>query len=208
MKSALANFIEEGMIMQDIHTLTKLASILQWLVIIFIFFAGALQLTKLAVDRKIEVAQELETRAKMAEYQQTISELQEKASELEQLQEAVVPPLERSIPRHLLPQMKQELSKFKGSSVLLACNKEDKEALTFAEQLKALFQESGWAVKGVNHTVFSRPVRNIVIILNSQEQKPKANYIFSILKSLNIKSIARLNPNQAEDLGIIVGQKG
>jgi hypothetical protein len=188
--------------------LTKLASVLQWLVIIFIFLAGALQLTKLAVDRKIEVAQEEAASAKMAEYEQTISELQEKATELEQLQATVVQPLERRIPGHLLPQMKQELSKFKGSSVRLACNKEDKEALAFAEQLRALFHESGWTVKGVNHTVFSRPIKNIVIILNRQEQKPKANYIFSILKSLNIKSIARLNTNQAEDLGIIVGEKG
>jgi uncharacterized protein (DUF849 family) len=193
--------------MQEIQTLTKLASILQWLVIIFIFLAGALQLTKLAVDRKIEAAQEQEATAKMTEYEQTISELQEKATELEQLKAAVVQPLERRIPTQLLPQMKRELAKFKGSSVRLACNKEDKEALAFAEQLRALFQQSGWTVKGVNHTVYSRPIENVVIILNSQEQKPKASYIFSMLKSVNIKSIARLNRNQAEDLGIIVGEK-
>jgi hypothetical protein len=196
------------MIMQEIQTLTKLASILQWLVIIFIFLAGALQLTKLAVDRKIEVAQEESASAKMAAYEQTISGLQEKATELEQLKAAVTQPLERRIPGSLLPQMKQELSKFKGSSVRLACNKQDKEALAFAEQLRSLFQESGWTVKGVDHVVFSRPIENIVIILNSQEQKRKANYIFSILQGLDIKSIARLNKNQAEDLGIIVGEKG
>jgi hypothetical protein len=193
--------------MQEIQTLTKIASVLQWLVIIFIFLAGALQLTKLAVDRKIEVAREETTSAKMAEYEQVIGELQEKATELEQLQAAVQQPFERKLPRQLLPQMKQELSKYKGSSVRLACNKEDKEALAFAEQLKALFQGSGWKVRGVDHSVFSRPVKNIVIILNREEQKPKANYIFSVLKSLDIKSIARLYKNQSEDLGIIVGEK-
>jgi hypothetical protein len=195
------------MIMQEIQILTKIASVLQWLVIIFIFLAGALQLTKLAVDRKIEVAREETTGAKMAEYEQVIGALQEKATELEQLQAAVQQPFERKLPGQLLPQMKQELSKYKGSSVRLACNKEDKEALAFAEQLKALFQGSGWKVRGVDHTVFSRPMKNIVIILNNEEQKSKANYIFSLLKSLNIKSIARLYKNQAEDLGIIVGEK-
>ncbi len=194
--------------MQEIQTLTKIASVLQWLVIIFIFLAGALQLTKLAVDRKIEVAREETTSAKMAEYEHVIGELQEKATELEQLQAAVQQPFERKLPRQLLPQIKQELSKYKGASVRLACNKEDKEALAFTEQLKALFQGSGWKVRGVDHTVFSRPVKNIVIILNREEQKPKANYIFSVLKSLNIKSIARLYKNQPEDLGIIVGEKG
>jgi hypothetical protein len=195
------------MIMQEIQILTKIASVLQWLVIIFIFLAGALQLTKLAVDRKIEVAREETTGAKMAEYEQVIGALQEKATELEQLQAAVQQPFERKLPTQSLPQMKQELSKYKGSSVRLACNKEDKEALAFAEQLKALFQGSGWKVRGVDHTVFSRPMKNIVIILNSEEQKSKANYIFSLLRSLNIKSIARLYKNQAEDLGIIVGEK-
>jgi hypothetical protein len=195
------------MIMQEIQILSKIASVLQWLVIIFIFLAGALQLTKLAVDRKIEVAREETTGAKMAEYEQVIGALQEKATELEQLQAAVQQPFERKLPGQLLPQMKQELSKYKGSSVRLACNKEDKEALAFAEQLKALFQGSGWKVRGVDHTVFSRPMKNIVIILNNEEQKSKANYIFSLLKSLNIKSIARLYKNQAEDLGIIVGEK-
>jgi hypothetical protein len=193
--------------MQEIQILTKIASVLQWLVIIFIFLAGALQLTKLAVDRKIEVAREETTSAKLAKYDQVIGALQEKATELEQLKAAVQQPLERKIPGELLPQMKQELSKYRGSSIRLACNKEDKEALAFAEQLKVLFQGSGWKVRGVDHTVFSRPMHNIVIILNSEEQKSKANYIFSVLKGLNIKSIARLYKNQAEDLGIIVGEK-
>lgn len=193
--------------MQDIQTLTKLASILQWIVIIFIFLAGAIQLTKLAVDRKIEVVREETTSARMAEYDQVIHDLQERADQLERSQGIEAQPLERKLPGHVLSQAKQELSKFRGSRVRLACNKEDKEALAFAEQLKGLFQASGWAVRGVDHSVFAKPVKNVVIILNHEKQKPKASYVFSVLNGLNIKSIARLNKNQPEDLGIIVGEK-
>jgi len=46
-----------------------------------------------------------------------------------------------------------------------------------------------------------------VLILNREDQKAKANVIFSALMSLNIKSGARLNKTQEEDLGIIVGQR-
>jgi hypothetical protein len=172
--------------MQEIQALTKVASVLQWLVIIFLFLAGTLLLTKLAIDKKIEAAREETTGAKMEEYEQVIAALQEKATELKQLKGAIQQKFERTIPSQFLPQMEQELSKYKGSSVRLACNTEDTEALALAEQLKEVFQGSGWKVIGVEHTVLSRPVKNIVIILNSEEQKPKA---------------------KPEDIGIIVGQK-
>ena len=35
-----------------------------------------------------------------------------------------------------------------------------------------------------------------------------AGILFSLLMALDIKSTARLNKNQQEDLGIIVGQRG
>ena len=70
-----------------------------------------------------------------------------------------------------------------------------------------LFEEAGWSVAGINQTQHSKPIKEVVIILNHEAQKQKANYIFSLLMALDVKSSARLNKNQPEDLGIIVGQK-
>jgi len=114
---------------------------------------------------------------------------------------------DRKIPETLIPQLKGDLLKFSGSTVRMACDKNDKEALAFAEQIKDLFEQSGWTVKGIVQALHSKPVKEVVLILNHEEQKPKANVLFSALMSLNIKSSARLNKNQEEDLGIIVGQR-
>ena len=62
-------------------------------------------------------------------------------------------------------------------------------------------------MKGIGQAQHAKPVKEVVLILNHEEQKPKVNALFSVLTSLNIKSSARLNKNLEEDLGIIVGQR-
>jgi hypothetical protein len=124
-----------------------------------------------------------------------------KRNRCEKKQVPVEQPKERRIPAHMLSQVKAELSKFDRASVRLACDRNDKEALSFAEQLKSLFEEAGWSVAGINQSQHARPVKEVVIILNHAEQKQKANYIFSLLMALDVKSSARLNKNQQEDWG-------
>ena len=114
---------------------------------------------------------------------------------------------DRKLPEGMIGQLKEDLLKHAGSTVRLSCDKGDKEALAFAEQLKGLFEESGWTVKGIGQAQQAKPVKDVVLILNREDQKAKANVIFSALMSLNIKSGARLNKTQEEDLGIIVGQR-
>jgi hypothetical protein len=62
-------------------------------------------------------------------------------------------------------------------------------------------------VNGVYKASFSKPLKRVVLVLNKKEQKPKANYMFSVLKSLELKGIGKLNKDQEEDLGIIIGTK-
>jgi len=82
-------------------------------------------------------------------------------------------------------------------------------SIAFAEQLKEIFQESGRTVKGIGigQAQQARPVKDVLLILNHEDQKAKANVLYSALMSLNIKSGARLNRSQEEDLAIIVGQR-
>jgi hypothetical protein len=177
-------------------------------VIALVFLAGFLQIAKFLLDKKVETMREEIARTKVAEYEKKITDLQTKAAGLIQKRKVLIErEKDRRIPDEMIPQLKQELLNYSGSTVRFACDKNDKEALAFAEQLKALFEESGWTVKGISQAMHSKPIKDVVLILNHEEQKPKANVIFSALTTLNIRSSARLNKNQEEDLGIIVGQR-
>ncbi len=192
----------------EVQPLLRLASILQWVVIILVFLAGTLQVAKLFIDKRIESARHELASAQVEKYEKTITDLKTKAKQqFERREVNIAQKKDRRIPDHMIPQIEAELSKFEGASVRLACDRNDKEAFEFAEQLKKVFEKAGWSVMGVNQTQQSKAVKEVVIILNHEAQKQKANYIFSLLMALDIKSTARLNKNQPEDLGIIVGQR-
>ena len=193
---------------EEVQPFLRLGSILQWLVIALVFLAGFLQIAKFLLDKKVDTMREEIARTKVAEYEKKISDLQAKAAErIEKRQVVIEREKDRKIPEEMALQLKGDLLKYSGSTVRFACDKGDKEALAFAEQLKGLFEESGWTVKGVSQAVHAKPVKEVVLILNHEDQKLKANMLFSALMSLNIKSSARLNKNQEEDLGILVGQR-
>ena len=193
---------------EEVQPLLRLGSFLQWLVIALVFLAGFMQIAKFLLDKKVDTMREEIARTKVAEYEKKISDLQAKAAErVEKRQVVIEREKDRKIPEEMALQLKGDLLKYSGSTVRFACDKGDKEALAFAEQLKGLFEESGWTVKGVSQAVHAKPVKEVVLILNHEDQKLKANMLFSALMSLNIKSSARLNKNQEEDLGIIVGQR-
>lgn len=193
---------------EEVQPFLRLGSILQWLVIALVFLAGFLQIAKFLLDKKVDTMREEIARTKVAEYEKKISDLQAKAAErVEERQVVIEREKDRKIPEEMALQLKGDLLKYSGSTVRFACDKGDKEALAFAEQLKGLFEESGWTVKGVSQAVHAKPVKEVVLILNHEDQKLKANMLFSALMSLNIKSSARLNKNQEEDLGILVGQR-
>ena len=192
--------------MQELQALTRLASVLQWIVIILVFLAGALQISKVLIDKKIETVRQEEIAERTSEYEEAITKLRaESKKRLDQL-EASLGQSERKLPARVISQMKEELSKHAGSSVRLACDREDREALNFAEDLKRVFEDSGWKVKGVDQASFGKTVRDVVIILKDEKQKAKASYVFSVLQALKVKSGARVNKNQSEDLGILIGR--
>jgi hypothetical protein len=192
----------------EVQPLLRLGSMLQWIVIILVFLAGILQVAKLFIDKRIELVRNELASAQVEEYEKTITDLKTRVKQQFEMRKITIErQKDRRIPDHMIPEVKAELSKFVGASVRLACDKNDKEALRFAEQLKKLFEDAGWSVAGVSQTQYTKPLKEVVIILNHEEQKQKASYIFSLLMALDIKSTARLNKNQQEDLGIIIGQR-
>lgn len=199
-------FGERGRIMNfyDLQTLVKLGTIVQWMAIILIFLGVSLQISKYVIDKRIEDIRDQMARNRIAKYEKAIITLKSKISQQDELLQGK---RNKIIPKSLIPKMTTELSKYKEASVRITCVKDDKGALFFSEQLKSIFQSAGWRVKGVYKASFSIPPKRIVIVLNNKEQKSKANYVFSILKSLGLKGIGKLNKDQKEDLGIIIGSK-
>lgn len=192
----------------EVEPLMRMSSILQWLAIFLVFFAGTLQIVKIFIDRRIESVRDEAVLAKVEEYEKTILDLETKVKQQLAKRPVILEgKKDRRVPDHMLSLVRAELSKFEGSTVRFACDRNDQEALAFAEQLKSLFEKAGWSVAGISQTQHSKPIKEVVIVLNHEAQKQKANYIFSLLMALDVKSSARLNKNQPEDLGIIVGQK-
>ncbi|MBN2033850.1 MAG: hypothetical protein JW836_11280 [Deltaproteobacteria bacterium] len=192
----------------EVQPFLRLSSILQWLVVVLVFLAGTLQIAKMYIDKRIERTKNEIVGDKLAGYERTIADLTTRVNrQIETKQVTTEKPKERQIPADMVSKARAELSKFKGATMRLACDKKDKEALSFAEQLQRVFKEAGWTVVGINQVRHPKPVKEVVIILNHEEQRQKATYIFSLLMALDIKSTARLNKNQQEDLGIIVGQR-
>jgi hypothetical protein len=188
----------------DLQTLVNLGSIIQWVAIILIFLGVLLQVSKFVIDRRIGDMRDQLAGSRTAKYEKAITALKARIIEQDELLEKT---RTKIIPKSLIPKMKAELSKYKEASVRITCVKDDKGALYFSEQLKSIFKSAGWRVKGVYKDSFSLPPKRIVIVLNDKEQKSKANYVFSVLKSLGLKGIGKLNQNQKEDLGIMVGSK-
>lgn len=193
----------------EMQPLLRISSILQWLVIVLIFLAGTLQIAKIYVDKRIDSVRSVVAGAKKEAYERSIADLGSEVKRQPERKQAIPErPKMRRIPAHMLSQVKAELSEFGGASLRLACDRNDNEALAFAQQLKGVFEEAGWAVVGINQTRQADPVKDVVIVLNHEAQKQKANTIFSLLIALDVKSSARLNRNQQEDLAIIVGKRG
>ena len=195
--------------LQEMHLLVKLGSILQWLAIIFVFLAGTLQITKFAIDRKVDGVREQMARDKAVQYEQTIDKLNKRIeAQVDDLKAVLAQEEKRTLPKQIIPKVIGELSRFKGASVLLNALRGDKEASAFANELKWVFQEAGWTVNGVTEVQYGPAVKNIVIVLKDSSQKGKANYLFSLFKALNYDSSAQLNKNQPEDLGLLIGRRG
>ncbi|MBU2497534.1 MAG: hypothetical protein KKE57_01410 [Proteobacteria bacterium] len=195
--------------LQELQLLVKLGSVLQWFAIIFVFLAGTLQVSKFAIDRKVDGIKEQIVRNKTEEYEQTIGQLKKRIeAQVEELKTVLVQEESRTIPKHVIPKVISELSKFKGASVLVNSLRGDGEALAFAKEIKWIFEEAGWTVNGVTEVQYGPPVKNIVIILKDPAQKSKANYLFSVFKALHFESSAQLNKNQREELGLLIGRRG
>ena len=119
----------------EVQPLLRLGSFLQWLVIGLVFLAGFLQIAKFLLDKKVETMREEIARTAVAGYEQKISDLQAKAAErIEKRQVVIEREKDRKILEAMIPQLKEDLLKYSGSTVRLACDKSDKDEVLYIAQ--------------------------------------------------------------------------
>lgn len=125
-------------------------------------------------------------------------------SRIEKLENKVQP---RSLPSDKIDQLKIELSRIKGDTIMITCVWGDQEAFSFATELKNLFRSSGWIVDGVNQAAYNIPMKGIIITIKNDSAKDKANFIYQVLQVAGFDSYDELNEKEKFDISLIIGAK-
>jgi hypothetical protein len=95
----------------EFQNLVRLGSILQWSVVILILLAGSLQVYKFFVDKRIQNIRQEAVRRKFVQYEETIADLKDRVDQqIEQVEVVLEREKGRTIPNHLLSQVRNELS--------------------------------------------------------------------------------------------------
>lgn len=113
----------------------------------------------------------------------------------------------RQIPKNAISILRTELSKDQGESIEITCPLEDQEANNFAEDLKKLFESSGWNVNGVNLAIYKKPFKGLIIVIKEKSYESKAQNIINLLKNAGFHCIGERDEEAGYNLGIAVGNK-
>jgi hypothetical protein len=114
--------------------------------------------------------------------------------------------------RSIDPQMKQSLvANLKPISPLdveITCVLGDTEGFALASQLKEVFQQAGWKVNGVNQSVFTTPIKRLVLSFGKEPSSELQSTLGPLFDSLGYPREAGLNKELGENsLRILVGSK-
>jgi hypothetical protein len=82
---------------------------------------------------------------------------------------------------------------YKGTKVDLTCLMGDGEGIAFAHELKALLEDAGWQVEGVNQAVFSGPVEGIVLRCQGAEPAAWLTAVGNAILGSGIKASGQYN---------------
>jgi len=220
----------------ELTFLSKLSSFAQIGAIILIFLGGALQASRFYLDKRINHIKEQQAQLEKQKADSTILELgstistqvdkierqsdqveaqrkkiEEQSREVEAQQQKIreveskVQP--RSISDQKFQELQAELSKHSGEKIEITCILGDTEGMALASRLKSLFQSSGWEVDGVNQSVYTQPIKGIIIMLKDENLKHKAESIFQVLAHAKLHSIGEINPNMKFDIGLVIGAR-
>jgi hypothetical protein len=100
------------------------------------------------------------------------------------------------------------LKPFSDYKVDIVCKMGDGEAHSLADQVRTVFVNAGWEVKGVDQAIFNKPIRRIVLEVNKQPPEPLQRALLPLFDNWGYAREAALNPSLPEKgIKIIVGTK-
>jgi len=138
--------------------------------------------------------------------------LKELRQNLEDVERRADIPEKEMVPRTLAPQQRTAmvamLRQIGSRKVTVTAVKGDQNALRFATELKAVIEEGGWDVKGVNQTVRSGPTRGLSIDVASDPAPQVAHDLFRALRSADLEVGGNLNKQlSGDDIQLVVDGK-
>lgn len=83
----------------------------------------------------------------------------------------------------------------------------DQEGVQFANHLKAMLEEAGWQVHGVNQVVYTNPIQGLWISVKANPPTPAAVMLINVLNAGGVPTKGQIAATQGEELAIIVGSK-
>jgi hypothetical protein len=188
--------------MSNLDLLARVSNFVQIAAIFLVFIGGSLQLSKFAIDKRInylksqiEIQREKEHTNKISELQNRIVSLKDKV-------------IDRMVPIEKYDEVISILKKSSGSEVSFHITSNDRESVAYARQFEDLFKKAGWNVKAFKFSVISGPFRGIGLKVKNPNNRPVSlasiEQAFLNVLALNVKGAINtsLNENEVE---IIVG---
>jgi len=115
---------------------------------------------------------------------------------------------ERSIDTTVRNSLVSNLKSIPALDVQITCVLGDAEGFGLASQLKDIFEQAGWEVKGVNQAVFTVPIKHLVLSFGKEPSRELQRTLALLFDSLGYPREAGLNKKLSENmLKIIVGSK-
>ena len=135
-----------------------------------------------------------------------ISKLDKAINDVQRAAREVSP--ERVIEPKLKTALISNLKAIPALGVEITCVLGDTEGFSFASQLKEIFEKAGWEVEGVNQSVFTKPIKHLVLSFGKEPSSELQRTFASLFDSFEYPREAKLDKKLKENsMKIIVGTK-
>lgn len=115
---------------------------------------------------------------------------------------------ERLIPQHIIKNIAKSLEHLPQLNVGVTCILGDTESFSLATQIKSIFEMAGWKVHGVNQSVFTSPVKHLILEFGKKPSKDIQRALSPLFDFLGYKKVASLNKKlPVDNMKIIIGSK-
>ncbi len=115
---------------------------------------------------------------------------------------------ERTLPPEVQQSLVAKLKSIPSLNIEITCIMGDAEGFALASQIKVLFDEAGWKVRGVNQSFFKQPIKRLVLTFGKTPSPQLLQALAPLFDGLAYPREAGPDATLGEDnLRILVGSK-